>query len=77
MIAAGVVYEQREYATHEALRVNTDQVLFIRTRCEQALEDRLRALGGVVSVACSGESLLSSAAFGNYKLRGWQFHCGC
>ncbi|MBS0419015.1 MAG: ABC transporter permease [Proteobacteria bacterium] len=73
VIAAGVVYEQREYATHEALRVNTDQVLLIRTRCERALEDRLRALGGVVSVACSDESLLSSAAFGNYKLRDGSF----
>jgi len=73
VIAAGVVYEQRQYATHEALRVNTDQVLVIRAPCEQALEDRLRALPGVLMVACSGESLLSSAAFGNFKLRDGTF----
>lgn len=73
IIAAGVVYEQREYATHEALRVNTDQVLVIRASCEQGLEDRLRALTGVLMVACSDESLLSSAAFDNYKLRDGSF----
>jgi len=73
VIAAGVVYEQRGYATHEALRVNTDQVLFIRARCEQGLEDRLRALEGVLAVACSGDSLLNGAAFSNYKLRDGTF----
>jgi len=69
LIAAGVVYEQRAYATHDALRVNADQILVIRVRCARALEDRLRALPGVVGVVCSDESLLTRAAFGNYKLR--------
>jgi putative ABC transport system permease protein len=69
VIAAGVVYEQRQYATHEALRVNTDQVLIIRTACVQALEERLRALDGVRGVACSSPSLLSGDSFGNYTLK--------
>jgi putative ABC transport system permease protein len=69
VIAAGVVYEQRQYATHEALRVNTDQVLIIRTACVQSLNDRLRALAGVRGVACSASSLLSSDAFGNFTLK--------
>ena len=57
VIAAGVVYEQRQYATHEALRVNTEQVLMIRTGCVQALKERLRALAGVRGVACSDPAL--------------------
>lgn len=69
VIAAGVVYEQRQYATHEALRVNTDQVLIIRTGCVQALKDRLRALEGVRGVACSDPTFLSGDSFGNYTLQ--------
>jgi len=69
VIAAGVVYEQRQYATHEALRVNTDQVLVIRTACTHDLEDRLRALAGVRGVACSSPSLLKNDSFGNYTLK--------
>ncbi len=69
VIAAGVVYEQRQYATHEALRVNTDQVLIIRTGCAQALKDRLRALEGVRGVACSDPAFLSGDSFGNYTLK--------
>jgi putative ABC transport system permease protein len=69
VIAAAVVYEQRTYATHEALRVDTDQVLIIRSRCTQALEDRLRGLPGVRGAVCSDDSLLTRAAFGNFRLR--------
>jgi putative ABC transport system permease protein len=69
VIAAGVVYEQRAYATHEALRVNADQVLVITGRCARSLVDRLRVLPGVRSVVCSDQSLLTRAAFGNYRLK--------
>jgi putative ABC transport system permease protein len=69
VIAAGVVYEQRQYATHEALRVDTDQVLIIRTNCLPALEDRLRAIDGVRGVACAAPSLLTGESFGNYTLK--------
>ena len=69
VIAAGVVYEQRQYATHEALRVDTDQVLIIRTHCLPVLEDRLRAIAGVRGVACSAPSLLTGESFGNFTLK--------
>jgi putative ABC transport system permease protein len=69
VIAAGVVYEQRQFATHEALRVDTDQVLIIRTGCVPTLEDRLRAIDGVRGVACSAPSLLTGESFGNYTLK--------
>jgi putative ABC transport system permease protein len=69
VISAGVVYEQRQYATHEALRVNTDQVLVIRTRCAASLMDRLRALDGVRGAACSSPSLLTNDTFGNFTLQ--------
>jgi putative ABC transport system permease protein len=68
VIAAGVVYEQRAYATHEALRVNADQVLVITARCSRSLVDRLRVLPGVRGVVCSDQSLLTGATFGNYRL---------
>ena len=69
VIAAGVVYEQRQYATHEALRVDTDQVLIIRTNCLPALEDRLRAIDGVRGVACSAPALLNGESFSNLTLQ--------
>jgi putative ABC transport system permease protein len=69
IISAGVVYEQRQYATHDALRVNTDQVLVLRTACTHTLEDRLRALEGVRGVACSSPALLTNDSFGNYTLK--------
>ena len=58
MIVAGVVWKQREFATSEALRLNTDQMLIVRSACEPALMDSFRRLPGVRSVGCSGLHLL-------------------
>lgn len=58
MIVAGVVWKQREFATSEALRLNTDQMLVVRAPCPAALMDAFRRLPGVQSAACSGEHLL-------------------
>jgi putative ABC transport system permease protein len=58
MIVAGVVWQQREFATSEALRLNTDQMLIVRAPCQGALMDALRSLPGVRSASCSGETLL-------------------
>jgi putative ABC transport system permease protein len=58
MIVAGVVWQQREFATNEALRLNTDQMLVVRSPCPAALMDSLRRLPGVRAAACSGEHLL-------------------
>jgi putative ABC transport system permease protein len=69
MIAAGVVYQQQIYATHNALRVKTDQLLVIESPCTSALRDELRRVPGVRRVACSARSILSGRVFDNVRLK--------
>jgi putative ABC transport system permease protein len=52
MIASGVVYLQRHFATEEALRVDTDQMLLVRSACNPAFAgwpDRPRACSVIPS----------------------------
>jgi putative ABC transport system permease protein len=58
MIVAGVVWDQHRFATSEALRVDTDQMLIIRSSCNEAFVTELRALPGVRGASCSGRELL-------------------
>ncbi len=58
IIAAAVVYQQRRFATQDALRVDTDQVLLIRSACNEGFTSRLRSLPGVRGVACSSSNLV-------------------
>lgn len=60
VLAAGLVYMQRQFATEAALRFDTDQLLILEMRCGPARLDRLRSLPGVRDVACSGSTLLGS-----------------
>jgi putative ABC transport system permease protein len=69
LISSAVVYQQRIYATRDALRVNTDQMLIIRSPCNAAFETELRSLAGVRGAACSAESLLTRAAFEDVRLK--------
>jgi putative ABC transport system permease protein len=69
LIAAIVIYRQRIYATHDALRVDTDQMLMLRSPCRSALLNELRALPGVRGAYCSAEALLDRAAFSNFRLQ--------
>jgi putative ABC transport system permease protein len=69
IVAASVIYQQREYATHDALRRQTDQMLMIRSSCRPALLVELRRLPGVRGAACSGNALLDGQMFGNFRLR--------
>lgn len=69
MIAAGVVNEQRLYATRDALRVDTDQMLIIRSPCNAAFKAELQALPGVRGAYCGGEPLLTEAMFANIRLK--------
>jgi putative ABC transport system permease protein len=80
-IAAAVIYRQREFATTDALRVNTDQVLALDMRespdqvlevgagCRPALLNELRAIGGVRAVACTGSELFTAEWFGPVDLQ--------
>jgi putative ABC transport system permease protein len=58
MIVAGVVWEQRRFATTAALRVDTDQMLVIRSPCNTVFVTELRSLPGVRGAGCSGDQLL-------------------
>jgi putative ABC transport system permease protein len=58
IVAAAVVYMQRRFATQDALRVNSDQVLLISSPCTAAFTSQLRALPGVRALSCSSPALL-------------------
>ena len=58
IIAAAVVYQQRQFATQDALRVDADQVLLIRSSCNTAFTTELRRLPGVRGVSCSAGNLV-------------------
>ncbi|HEV2703081.1 MAG TPA: FtsX-like permease family protein [Steroidobacteraceae bacterium] len=61
MIAAGVVYLQRHFATQDALRVDTDQMLLVRSACNPAFVNLVQALPGVRGLACSSAALLDDS----------------
>lgn len=69
IIVAGVIYRQHRYAMNEALRVNVDKVLIIRSPCSQAFKNELRALPGVRGAFCSGAELLNGISFANFRLQ--------
>jgi putative ABC transport system permease protein len=58
IIAAAVVYQQRQFATRDALRVDTDQMLLINSPCKVAFTSELRRLTGVRGVSCSTGNLV-------------------
>jgi putative ABC transport system permease protein len=58
IIAAAVVYQQRQFATRDALRIDSDQMLLIRSPCNAAFTAELQGLTGVRGVACSSSVLV-------------------
>jgi putative ABC transport system permease protein len=54
MICASVVFLQRDFALHQALRLNTDQMLMVWAPCREAFLNDLRAIPGVRGLACGG-----------------------
>jgi len=52
-VSTGVLYRQTNFATHDSLRFDKDQVLLIRGACAKAFKDEVKALSGVRSAACS------------------------
>lgn len=69
LIAAIVIYRQHIYATRGALRVDTDQMLILRSPCRPSVLNELRALPGVRGADCSTEALLDRASFLNARLQ--------
>jgi putative ABC transport system permease protein len=58
IVAAGVVYLQRHFATRTALRFDTDQMLIVQMRCSTARLAELRKLSGIRDAACSDGQLI-------------------
>jgi len=54
MISASVVFLQRHFALHQALRLNTDQILMVWAPCREAFLNDLRSIPGVRGFACGG-----------------------
>jgi putative ABC transport system permease protein len=69
LIAAGVAYQQLAYATHGVLRLDTDQMLVVRTPCNAAFETELRKLAGIQGVACASDAFLEQPFLGGLRLR--------
>jgi putative ABC transport system permease protein len=68
LIAAGVLHRQRLFATGEALRFDTDQLLLIPAPCGEAFVAEVRRLPGVRALAC-GAGLLGDFSIGTAKSR--------
>ncbi len=62
IVAAAVVYLQRRFATQDALRVNSDQMLLINSQCDSTFMSQLTALPGVRGLSCSTPALLSDGS---------------
>lgn len=61
MISAAVVYRQRQFATQDALHMDSDQVLLIRGPCGSPFTAQVTTLPGVRGFACSTPAFLGEA----------------
>lgn len=69
LIAASLtVFKQQRFATHEAIRLQTDEVLVIQARCVDGFIEGLRRIHGVREAACSEASLLNEQNFQHTQL---------
>ena len=53
ILAVIVLFRQASFATHESLRMDSDQVVVIDRACRNGFEDAVKAISGVRAVACS------------------------
>jgi putative ABC transport system permease protein len=70
MVAAGVVYRQKLFATRNTLRVAADQILLIESPCNGAFKSELQRLAGVRGAGCSSANILEDQTFDNVRLPG-------
>jgi len=68
ILCAIVLFQQRRFALRDALRVSTDQHLFVQTPCNPTLKTGLQQLTGVRGVSCVSRSFLNGEAFSNVRL---------
>jgi putative ABC transport system permease protein len=68
VIAAGVVWQQRLYATGDAVQVDADQMLLIRAPCK-AFATEVARLPGVQGLACSDQGITGGFSIMTMKAR--------
>jgi putative ABC transport system permease protein len=62
ILATATIYRQTQFALHDALRLNTSQVIRMQTSCRSAFHDQLGGLPGVKAVSCGDYGSLSMGA---------------
>jgi putative ABC transport system permease protein len=67
--AGAIIYLQRQFATHDAVRLNVDDALVLAGPCTPSLTEGIRRLPVVEAVVCSDNGLLSSESFSFMKLK--------
>ena len=58
MVATTTIYRQTKFALHDALRLDTDQVISIRSPCRSAFAQEARAVVGVKGLACASNLVM-------------------
>ena len=58
IVMTATIYRQTEFALHDAMRLNTDQVLVIPTPCDSALGREASSVPGVKAVACTSSAAI-------------------
>jgi putative ABC transport system permease protein len=66
---AGFIYLQRQFATHDAVRLKTAHALVLAGPCVPSLLESIRKRSDVDAVTCSGNELLDSRIFSFSKLK--------
>jgi putative ABC transport system permease protein len=69
IVAAIVVWQQRDYALRDGLKVRVSRMLMLRGPCTPALRTELRKLAGVAGIGCSNQAFLDGRAMtiANYR----------
>ncbi len=72
VICAAAIYRQTVFAMNEALRLDKDHVVLVRTSCASTLVQKVRELPGVRSAGCSATAPLSALGRSGASLPGGQ-----
>jgi putative ABC transport system permease protein len=70
VISAIVVFQQRNFATRDAVRADIDRMVIVRGSCLPAFRQELRKLPGVAGVSCTGPSFLDNQQTTSISHRG-------
>jgi putative ABC transport system permease protein len=69
LTGAAVIYQQREFATHDAVRMNIDHVVVVPGPCVPSFVENLRKRADIQAATCSDNAFLTSDAFSNSELK--------